>query len=325
MRMKMVLGSALLVVLTCAGASAQDTGKVVLGWAPNLQTAPVVVAVEKGYFKDQGLDVKSVDFISGREALEAEIGGQLDLAFMAEFPPTIGALQKQPFHVVTMISSYHGNRVISTSTVGFNTIKDLAGKRVGTTAGSNAGFFTELMLEKAGIKATVVNVAPADIVPALIRGDIDAGVPFPDFYSKAKVALGDKYREEVSQDYVAYFVISASNSFLSKRPGDLKKFLSALVKAEQFIKEHPDEAQDAVFKEMKGLFSRADIAKAWPEYTYQTGLDNKLLDLLTQEGEWIVKKGLIKNVQPDRALFANYLDTAPLAEIDPKSTSELTK
>ena len=48
--------------------------------------------------------------------------------------------------------------------------------------------------EKAGIKAEVLNVSPPDIVPALARGDIDAGVMFPDFYPSAKKALGSDYR-----------------------------------------------------------------------------------------------------------------------------------
>jgi NitT/TauT family transport system substrate-binding protein len=317
-RFKILVGAALFGFVWCATASAQDTGKVVLGWTPDLQTAPVVVAVEEGFFKKAGLAVSSVNFVSGRDALEALLGGQLDLAFMAEFPPTIAALRKQDFRVVTTLSKYFGNRIISTSTVGFTSMKDLAGKRIGTTLGSNAAFFTELLLEKAGIKATIVNVAPADIVPALVRGDIDAGVMFPDFYPKAEEALGPKYREEISKEYIANFVISASAPMLAQRQGDLKKFLVALIEGETFIRQHPADAQDAVFKAMKGTASRAEIEKSWSDYVYTIGLDKQLLDLMTQEGEWIVKRGLIKGVKADKALFRSYLADAPMKALDPK-------
>ena len=312
-----VVGALLLGIASTGNALAQDTGKVVLGWAANLQTAPIVVATEKGFFKDVGLDVKSVHFVSGRDALEALLGGQLDLGFMAEFPPTIGVLRKQQFRVVSTLSNYSGNRIISTANAGFTSVKDLEGKKIGTTMGSNNAYFTELVLKKYGVKATVVNVAPADIVPALVRGDIDAGVPFPDFYQKARSALGSNYREEISKDYVAWFVVSASMDLLNKRPGDLKKFLSALIKADQFIKSNPPEAQEMLAKEMTGLAGLAEIKALWPEAGYAVGLNPELLDLMVDEGKWIVGRGLIKDVQVDPAEFRRFLADAPMKALDP--------
>lgn len=307
----------LLGLAASTAALAQDTGKVVLGWAANLQTAPIVVAKEKGYFKDAGLEVDSVRFVAGREALEALLGGQLDLGFMAEFPPVIGALRKQPFRVVATLSNYSGNRIISTASSGFTGVKSLEGKKIGTTLGSNNDYFTQLVLKTYNIKATVVNVAPADIVPALVRGDIDAGVPFPDFYQKARDALGSNYRDVVSKDYIAWFVVAASMDLINKRPGDLKKFLSALVKADEFISSNPVEAQELLAKEMTGLADLAQIKTMWPEAGYTVGLNGKLLDLMTDEGKWIMQRGLIKDeVAADSATFRGYLAAAPLRALD---------
>jgi NitT/TauT family transport system substrate-binding protein len=313
---KAIAAALLLALVTPANALAQGTGKVVLGWAANLQTAPIVVAVEKGFFKEAGLDVRSVRFITGREALEALLGGQLDLGFMAELPPTIGALRNQEFRVVATLSSYSGNRIISTASAGFTSVKDLEGKKIGTTLGSNNAYFTELVLKKYGVKATVVNVAPADIVPALVRGDIDAGVPFPDFYQKARAALGDKYRDEVSKDYIAWFVLATSMDLLNKRPDDLKKFLSALIRADEFIKSNPAEAQELLAREMSGLADLAQIRTMWPEAGYTVGLNQSLLDLMADEGKWISDRGLIKDVHADAAEFRRYLADGPLKALD---------
>jgi len=318
--MKALIAAAAAVLLSlasCAAALAQDTGKVVLGWAANPQTAPIVVATEKGYFKDAGLDVKSVHFVTGREALEALLGGQLDLGFMAEFPPVIGALREQPFRVVTTLSKYLGNRIIGTASGGFTGIKDLEGKKIGTTLGSNNAYFVEYVLKKYGIKATIVNVAAADIVPALARGDIDAGVPFPDFYQKARVALGSNYRDVVSNDYTAWFVVAASMGLVDKRPGDLKKFLAALIKADDFIKADPGAAQEMLAKEMSGLADLAQIKSTWPEAAYVVGLDRKLLDLMVDEGKWIVDRRLIKDVKVDPAEFRRYMADGPMRALDP--------
>jgi ABC-type nitrate/sulfonate/bicarbonate transport system substrate-binding protein len=313
-----ITGAVLLALASTASAPAQDTGRIVLGWAANLQTAPIVVATEKGFFRDAGLDVKSVRFVTGREALEALLGGQLDLGFMAEFPPTIGALRKQGFRVVTTLSSYSGNRIIGTASGGFTGVKDLEGKKVGTTLGSNNAYFTELVLKKAGVKATVVNVAAADIVPALARGDIDAGVPFPDFFQKARAVLGSNYREVISKDYVAWFVLAASMDLLNKRPDDLKKFLTGLIKADEFIHANPAEAQELLARQMKGLAELPEIKVLWPEASYTVGLNKELLDLVVDEGKWIVERGLIKDAQADPATFRAYLADAPLKALDPK-------
>jgi ABC-type nitrate/sulfonate/bicarbonate transport system substrate-binding protein len=309
--------AAVLALLSTVHVSAQDLGRVVLGWAPNLQTAPIVVATEKGFFKDAGLEVKSVHFVTGREGLEALLGGQLDLAFMAELPPTIGALRRQQFRVVSTLSSYSGNRIISTASAGFTGMKDLEGKKIGTTLGSNNAYFTELMLKKAGVKATVLNVAAADIVPALVRGDIDAGVPFPDFYQKARAALGSNYREEISKDYVAWFVLAASMDLIDKRPGDLNKFLTALIRAEKFIHENPSEAQELLAKEMTGLAELSQIRALWPEAGYTVGLNRDLLALEVNEGRWIIERGLIKDVEADPAVFRAYLADSPMKAVDP--------
>ena len=166
-RLGALLGAGLIVAAVTSTAHAQDTGKVVLGWTADLQTAPVVAASEKGFFKSEGLEVKSFNFVSGRAALEALLGGQLDLAFMAEYPPVIAAMRQQKFSIVTTLSKYYGNRIVSTSTAGFKTVADLAGKRIGTTLGSNAAFFTELLLEKAKIKATVVNETSSKSFPSI--------------------------------------------------------------------------------------------------------------------------------------------------------------
>jgi NitT/TauT family transport system substrate-binding protein len=302
-------------------ATAGAQSKIVLGTAPNMQTAYIVIAMENGLFKKEGLDVETVKFVAGRRALEALLGGQLDLAFMAEYPPVIAALRKQKFAVVTGISKYVANRVVSRSDVGFSSVKDLAGKKIGTTLGTNAAFFTELLLTKAGVKAEIVNVAPPDIVPALARGDIDAGVMFPDFYPKAKQMLGDKYREQRSSDYEAYFVLAASPAMLTKRQDDLKKFLSALIKADEIMKKDPAAAKAAIVKATEGLLSAETVEKSWPDFEYKLGLYKDLLDTMEAEAKWIQAKGLIKGATADRAKLRGYIADGPMKSLDPSRVS----
>ena len=307
-----VLGAAA-ALLVATGASAAS--KLTIGMAPNLQTLPIVVAMSEGYFAEEDIELNSVKFTSGRRALEALIGGQLDVAFMAEFPVSIASLRKQPFGTFTTLSRYTANRMISKGSLGFKDPSSLTGKKIGTTKGSNTEFFTEALIEKFSVDAEVINVAPPDIVPALARGDIDAGIMFPDFYPAAEKALGEDYREYRSDAYIAWFVLSATPDMLNERPDDLAAFVRALIKAEAFIKSNPDAAMKALAEATQGLLSLETIQAKFSEAEYEIGLGNGLLDILEVQAKWVVGKGMVE-AEPSRSLIKGYLATGPLEAVD---------
>ena len=312
MRIKQSVGTALtLMSMTLSANAAQVT----IGTAPNLQTLPIVVAESQGFFADEGIELEQVKFTSGRRALEALIGGQLDVAFMAEYPVSIASISEQPFGTFTTLSRYTANRLVSKASIGFEDVKDLEGKKIGTTKGSNTEFFTEALLAGAGVTAEVINVSPPDIVPALARGDIDAGIMFPDFYPAAEKALGDDYREYRSDAYIAWFVLSATPDMLENRSGEIEGMVRALIKAEDFIKSNPEDAQQALADAMEGLMSLEAIKARFSEAEYEIGLDNGLLDLLETQAQWVVEKGMVK-AEPSRELIKSYLATGPLEVVD---------
>ena len=311
--MKLIAGAVSAFVI---GANAAGAGQITLGSAPNLQTLPIVVAMSEGYFADEGIELETVKFTSGRRALEALIGGQLDVAFMAEYPVSIASLREQPFGTFTTLSRYTANRMISKASIGFEDPSSLNGKKIGTTKGSNTEFFTEAVLEKFGVDAEVINVAPPDIVPALARGDIDAGIMFPDFYPAAEKALGDDYREFRSDAYIAWFVLSATPEMLNERSDELEGFVRALVKAEEFIKTNPEGAMEALAEATEGVLSMDVIKTKFGEAEYEIGLANGLLDILETQAKWVVSKGMVE-AEPSRDLIKGYLATGPLSAVDP--------
>lgn len=306
------LGAATALTFSATNAFAGD---ITIGFAPNLQTLPVVVAQSEGYFAEEDITLEAVKFTSGRRALEALIGGQLDVAFMAEYPVSIAALRDQPFGTFTTLSRYTANRVISKASIGFEDPTSLEGKKIGTTMGSNTQFFTEALLTKFGVNAEVINVSPPDIVPALARGDIDAGIMFPDFYPAAEKALGDDYREFRSDAYIAWFVLSATPEMLNDRPDELAAFVRALVKAEEFIETNPEGAMAALEAATEGLLSMEAIKAKFAEAEYEIGLANGLLDILEVQAEWVVEQGMV-DATPSRDLIKSFLATGPVEAVD---------
>lgn len=274
---------------------AAEAEEMTFAWTPNPQTPQVDIAIQKGYFEEAGLDIEFVAFRTGREGFEAMIGGQVDVTFMAEFPAAIGALTGQEFSVIGDLARFTGSRVIvNTASGDVSTPADLAGKKIGTTIGTNVNFYLEEVLKQAGVEAEVVGAAPPDLVPALARGDLDAIVPFPTFYGAAKETLGDSYAELRVPGYEVHYILSASPEMTGERAAVLDAFMAALAKADADVKADPQAAMEAVSASMQGAMTPEALGTMWKDVDVGLKLDSGLADLLVAEAAWVLSKGVVK-------------------------------
>ncbi|MDR3280124.1 MAG: NrtA/SsuA/CpmA family ABC transporter substrate-binding protein [Synergistaceae bacterium] len=298
------------IMLRAGEASALE--KVVLAGGSMTQIPQVDVAFRDDLFKEAGLDVEVVSFPSGREGFEALIGGQVDIALMAEFPVAIGAVREQPFALLAELSQYSGHKIIASAKSGdFKNIADLAGKKIGVTIGTNVAYLLESELASAGIAAEIVNVAPPDMAPALVRGDIDAASPFPNVYAAARNALGGEYREIPVKNYISRFVLAVSNAFAERDRETVNKFVAALVKADATVRSDRAEALETVFENYGGVITREQLAEQWEDTSFDVQLTDSLLDLVEKEGTWIAE-GTLKQTPPDREHYRRFFLTQPL-------------
>ncbi|NDW00027.1 ABC transporter substrate-binding protein [Salipiger sp. PrR002] len=296
-------------LLAPLGAQAET---LTFAWTPNPQTPQVDVAIQKGYFEDAGLDIEFVAFRTGREGFEAMVGGQVDVTFMAEFPAAVGALTGQEFSVIGDLARFTGSRVIVNSAGGeIAAPAELAGKRIGTTIGTNVNFYLEEVLADAGVSAEIVGAAPPDLVPALARGDLDAIVPFPTFYGAAASTLGDDYAELRVPGYDVHYILAASPEMTGARAADLEAFMGALAKADADVAADPEAAMEAVSASMQGAMSPAALAGMWEDVDIGLKLDTALAELLVDEADWVLSKGVVKGeaVSLD-AMLANFAPDA---------------
>ena len=299
-------------------AASPDLGTTNLSWSPGPDTPQVAVALDKGFWTKRGIAVKTSSTPTGREALEQVIGGQADYALMAELPPVIGAMQHQNFKVIASISRYTASRIIATSALDLSSLKNLAGKKIGTTQGTNVNFQMFAVLQSAGVtNAQLVSVAPSDVVPALVRGDIDAGFVFPSFYPLAKKVLGARYREKRTPEYESTFVLVASSNEIAQHPDRVKAILSGLIEGDQFVAKDPADASAIVSKVMGGIASPSDLQALWADYRFGIRLDRPLLVLFDEEAHWVHNSGFVKGSDPTISLFLSYVDPSFLLAVAP--------
>lgn len=308
-----------LAVMATAG-TAQDT-KITFGGGAYLDIPQLSVAMDHELFAKHGLDVNVIPFQSGRSAFEALLGGQLDVAVMAEFPAVVGAMRDQDFKVIAGLSQYQATRIIHTGDADIDSVADLAGKPIGVTAGTNVHFWLENELKAAGIEAEIVSVGPPDIVPALARGDIFAGAMFPSFYGGAKKTLGDAYREIPISSYNTHFILVATQDLIDESPDAVSAVLEALIEAEAIVTSDPAASHDAVSRVLGGTLKPDEIASASANYAFEVGLRDELVELMVDEGVWINARGSIKGDVPTRESIGAYVDSSFLSAIDANRVS----
>ena len=299
-----------------ATAGFAKTTKVVIGGGPYLDIPQLSVAMDSDLWSKNNLEAEVIPFRSGRAAFEALLGGQLDLAFMAEFPAVIGAMRKQNFRIISEMSQYTATRIIHGGDASIDSVAKLAGKSIGVTMGTNVNFMLENELSAAGVKAELVSVGPPDIVPALSRGDIFAGAMFPSFYAGAKKALGDRYREIRIDSYGTHFILVATKKLIDENPEAVRGVLRALYDGEKIVRSSPTESHKAVSRVLGGTLKPDQVASASKNYRFNMSLDQSLLDLMVREGIWIHGRGSIKASLPTADSIRPYIDASFLQSVD---------
>lgn len=296
---------------------AQD---IVFGWNPNPSTPQVDVAMANGYFDDAGLNVQIVPFVSGREAFEALLGGQVDVAFMAEFPAATGILTSQPFNIVADLTRYQGMRII-TKDEPLDSVDGLEGKRIGTSIGTNTDFYLSSVLASEGVEAEIVNAAASDLVAALARGDVDVIVPFPTYYGPAAETLGDRYQEWRAPGYQTHYVLAVNADMSEEKSAALEDFLGALVQANTEVTANPETAMAATAAAMQGIVSPEVLSDLWADSVFDVQLGSDLAELLHSETEWILSQGVIRGEVPTLEAVKSFFDPAPLSEVAPEAVA----
>jgi len=154
------------------------------------QTAPFFVALAKGYYKDEGLDV-SIDVGSGSVASITRVAsGAYDLGFgdisaLIEFASSQAASGNAASQVQAVYQYY--NRapfaIICRKDRGVTDFKSLAGKHIAAAAVESTKRAWPMVAKKAGIKADALNWVTTDFNSrdnVVVRGDVDGATYFHD-------------------------------------------------------------------------------------------------------------------------------------------------
>jgi len=178
-----IVALALVLCLGCAGCSGGKTGDpdkvtIAMGFIPNVQFTPMYVAIERGYFADEGIEV-TLDYGMETDHLQRVGTNQIPFAIASGDQVILARANELP---VTYIYNWYRRFpvcVVSLADKGLNQPEDLKGKKVGTPAMAGASYLGWMaFLKQAGIPDHLVDtqVIGYTQVASLIEGRVDAAI-----------------------------------------------------------------------------------------------------------------------------------------------------
>jgi putative hydroxymethylpyrimidine transport system substrate-binding protein len=234
--------------LFCASQSfAAEKMTVFLDWFVNPDHAPLIVALEKGYFKDQGLDVEFIAPANPNDPPKLVAAGKADIAVSYQPQHHMHVDQGLPLVRIATLIATPLNSLVVLEDSDIKSIADLKGKTVGYSVGGFETVLLKVMLEKENLSLEDVELINVNfsLSPSLFTGQVDAVVgAFRNFELNQmdieKRAGRAFFVEEFGVPAYDELILVAHKDRVSDE--NMRKFVDAVEAGAQFLVNHPRES-----------------------------------------------------------------------------------
>lgn len=253
-KMVLIMLGLALVLSGCGNSkSGNETGELTrirlpLGYIPNIQFAPLYVAVEKGYFREAGIEVE-FDYRFETNGVALVGAGELPFAVVSGEQVLLARAQGLPVTYVAAWYQQYPVSVVAKSELGIVIPQDLAGRRVGLPGlfGANYVGLRALLFDAEMIESDVtLESIGFNQVELMAAGKQDVIVGYAANEPVQLRAQGIAVTEIRVADYVelASNGILASEKVIAENPALVRAFVGAFLKGLKYSIENPDEAYD---------------------------------------------------------------------------------
>ena len=259
--MKKIIVFTLLLSCMASGVMAAALPKLRVGYVPEPAHGLYFVAKEKGYFKEEGVDVELFQFGSAAEGMAALKAEKLDVGTFGTTAPLLFISKGSDF-------TFFGGMMIGGQAIiarpdrlaelSGKDLKVYKGKKIGLVKLSTGDVVFKGALKKAGIDPkkdlTFVEFgSAAAVVEAVKKGAVDAGLVWPPHFSLAEKNHGLKVAHYIEEFYPRYTCcrIVGNTKHLNENTDTYKRFLTALIRAYRFYKTNQEETVQIYTKSLK--------------------------------------------------------------------------
>ena len=292
-------------LIGCGDSSKENLTTVKLNEvAHSIFYAPLYVAIEEGYFEEEGIDLELVTGFGADKTMTALLSGEADIGFMGPETTVYTANEGANDKVVNFaqLTQRAGNFVVAREDMPDFSWNDLKGKTVlGGRAGGMPEMVFEYVLKENGIDPSTDLTIDQSIdfgstAAAFSGGSGDFSVEFePGATNLEKEGAGFVVASVgVDSGYVPYTAFSAKESYLQKHPELIQSFTNALQKGMDYVNQHSSEdIADVISPQFKDtdkntistIVERYKSQDTWKNnLVFSEESYNLLLDILEEAG-----------------------------------------
>lgn len=257
LRVTLLLSLAGALLLAGCSSSAKESGekpeKIRLDYA---YYSPTSLALKKfGWaeeaFKKEGIEVEWVLSQGSNKALEFLNSDSVDFGSTAGAAAFIAKDKGAPIESVYIYSQPEWTALVAKDGSTIKDVKDLKGKKVAATFGTDPHIFLLRALDEAGLSAKdvqIVNLQHADGANALQNGQVDAWAGLDPHMARVELESGGKFIYR-NPDFNTYGTLNVRSEFAKNHPKQVEKVIELYEKARKWTIENPDEAAKLLSEE----------------------------------------------------------------------------
>jgi len=291
-------------ILNVPSAVAADKLTVILDWFVNPDHATLIVAQEKRFFADAGLEVELIAPADPNDPPKLVAAGKADLAVGYQPQLHVQVAEGLPLVRIATLVATPLNALVVLEDGPVRSIADLKGRKVGFSVGGFEDTLLGAMLAKHGLgldEVTLVNVN-FSLSPSIISGQVDAVIgAFRNFELNQMDIVGKPgrafYPEEEGVPLYDELIIVANRATLAD--SRLRRFVDALERAAQYLVNHPATGWDLFVKVHPNLDDELN-RRAWRDTLPRFALRPAALDRGRYErmAAFLKDRGMIAEVTP---------------------------
>lgn len=293
----------------------QKKVSVVLDWTPNTNHTGLYVAKEKGYFKEEGLNV---DIImpgeAGADQLVASGKSQFGVGYQEGV--TQARIQGVPLVSIAAVIQHNTSGFASLAEKNINSPKAFEGKAYGGWGSPVEKSVIESLMkkEKADVnKVKIVNIGDADFFTA-VKKDIDFAWIYYGWTGVEAELRGEKINMVYLTDYsdrLDYYtpVLTTNEKMIANNPETVKAFIKAVSKGYEYAASNPGDAADILLKAAPDLDSElVKKSQQWLAPKYKDDAPRwgeQKLEVWENYASWMFENGLLDSELDAKKAFTN--------------------
>ena len=230
---------------SATSSASNAVSSITMGTTPWIGNAPLHIGLEKGFFKDLGLDLKLQMFETVATGFPAFLSGKLEGLAPVSSEAVALASKGSDFKIVLVEDTSIGADVIMARNE-IGSVKDFKGKKIGAEIGGIGHFFVLQVLAQAGLSekdVTIVNTTPDAAAAAFQKGSLEIAYSYSPYSDQALKAQSDGrviYSSKQMPTAIADLYIFPT-AFIQSNPKAVAAFVEGHFKGVEFLKTNPQE------------------------------------------------------------------------------------